>query len=56
MDAVGAEASINTIVLLTGSCLKIGRKFLGPLKHSTKDVDRISDWLGYGPTNASSAP
>ena len=42
MEAVGAEASTATILQLTGSCLKIGRKVLSPSKHISKDLDRIS--------------
>ncbi len=45
MEAVGAEATIATIVQLTGSCLEIGCKVLSPSKHISKDLDRISSVL-----------
>ena len=53
MEVVGAEASIATIVQLTDNYLKISRKVLGPSRHSSKDLDRISsimyepEWLRY---------
>ena len=45
MEAIGLATSIITVVQLTGSCLKIGSKFLGPSKHNSKHLARISSDL-----------
>ena len=45
MEAIGLATSIITVVLLTGSCLKIGSKFLGPSKHNSKHLAHISSDL-----------
>lgn len=45
MEVIGLTASIIAIVQLTGSCIKIGGRYLGPTKHTSKDLNELSSVL-----------
>lgn len=42
MDGLTVAASIISVVQLTGACLRLGKKLLGPSKHSSASLDLIS--------------
>lgn len=45
MDGLSVAASIIAVVQLTGTCLKLGTKFLGPSQHSPASLGAISQSL-----------
>jgi len=45
MDGLSVAASIMAVVQLTGACLKLGKKFLGPSQHSPAGLDLIAKSL-----------
>jgi hypothetical protein len=47
MDGLGLAASVIAVIQLTGSCLKLSRKFLGPSEFSSSDLNAMTTAL-YG--------
>ena len=45
MDGLSIAASIIAVVQLTGTCLKLGKNFLGPSQHSSASLNAISQSL-----------